>query len=277
MTVRLTILFVITVLAAKSATGAEPKTSTPLPDANTVVRQFVDRAAFAESNRLAGAFTYYRTNITEEFSRKGELTKHEELLLRVTVADHAQQLELVSINGRRPSASEVEQQLKRFGARREDPAKREKPDRSRQMETFINMEILGRYQFTVQARETINDRDCLMLTFKPRDGLSDSGKLFDRVLNQIGGILWIDEREHELVKADVQLRERIALWGGFLGALDQMHLKILRHREADGRWRDGEVDAKFVGRAVTRHIDVETHDYSSVPEPLHAVPVVAAQ
>lgn len=277
MAARLSLFFAFTALVARSVADAEPKTSLPLPDANTVVRQFVNRAAFAESNRFAGAFTYYRTNITEEFSRKGELTKHEELLLRVTVEKNAQQLELVSINGRQPSASEVEQQLKRFGAHREDPARREKPDRSRQMESFINMEILGRYAFTVQGRELIEGRDCLMLTFKPREGLSDSGKLFERVLNQMGGILWIDEREHELVKADIQLRERISLWGGFLGALERMHLKILRHREPGGRWRDKEVDAQFVGRAVTRHIDVETHDYSSLPQPLTAVPVVAAQ
>lgn len=274
---RLTIFLALSAMATIAATGAETKSNSALPDATTVIQRFVDRAALAESNRLDGAFTFYRTNITEEFSRKGELTKHEELLLRATVTNNAQQLELVSINGRQPSAREVEQQLKRFGAYREEPTARDKPDRSRQMETFINMEILGRYEFTVQGRESIDQRDCLMLTFKPREGLPDSGKLFERVLNQIGGILWIDEHEDELVKADIQLRERISLWAGFLGALDQMHLKIRRHRETDGRWRDKEVDAKFVGRAVTRHIDVETHDYSSTPQPLREVPVVAAQ
>lgn len=268
-------LFLWAGLPAAPAADAPPQL--PLPDAGQVIRRFVERAAISESNRLGGAYMFYRTNITEEFSRQGERTKHEVLRLRVTIAHQAQRIELLEINGRTPTASETEQQLKRFGQHTEKATSREKPDRSRQMENFITMEVLGRYVFAVHGRDNINGRSCLMVTFQPSAGLSDSGKLFERVLDHMGGMLWIDEKDYELLKADIHLRDRVSLWGGFLGALDQMHLKILRDREPDGRWRDREVEARFVGRALTHHIDVETRDYSSAAEPIPQVPVMAAQ
>ncbi len=259
-----------------SAAGAAPNGG-PLPEAGEVIRKFVERAAVGVTNPAAGESVIYRTNITEEFDRKGRLEEREELLLRVTVEDGDQEVELLQVDGRAPTEKERERHLKRFGGRRENSARRERPDRSKQLDAYLTMEILGRYVFTVESREEVAGRPCFRVLFKPGGREAKSDKLFERVLDALTGVFWIDERDYQLAKADIQLGEKVSLWGGVLGGLEQLRLQIDRVRDATGLWRDQSVEARFVGRAVTRHIDVRTRDLSSPPQPVEQTPIVAAE
>jgi hypothetical protein len=268
------LLYALT-LSASSA-GAAPHGES-LPDAGEVIRQFVERAAAGVTNPAAGAAIIYRTNITEEFDRKGRLEEREELLLRVTVEAGGQDVELLEVDGRAPTEKERERHLKRFGGRRENSARRERPDRSKQLDAYLTLEILGRYVFTVESREHVDGRPCLRVLFKPGARETKSDKLFERVLDALTGVLWIDETDYQLAKADIQLGEKVSLWGGVLGGLEQLRLQIDRVRDATGLWRDQSVEARFVGRAVTRHIDVRTRDLSSPPLPEEQEPIVAAE
>jgi hypothetical protein len=248
----------------------------PLPAADEVIRKFVERVAAGVTNPAAGPFVIYRTNITEEFDRKGRLEEREELLLRVTVEDGAQGVELLQVNGRAPTEKERERHLKRFGGRRENSTRRERPDRSKQLDAYLNMEVLGRYVFTVESREEVAGRPCFKVLFKPGGREAKADKLFERVLDALTGIFWIDAQDYQLARADIQLGEKVSMWGGVLGGLEQLRLQVDRARDATGRWRDQAVEARFVGRAVTRHIDVRTRDLSSPPVPVEHTPIMAA-
>lgn len=266
----------LTVASLAFASAAAEPTTSALPDAGEIIRRFIEQAAHSRTNQSAGAVVFFRTNVTEEFNSRGRLTEREELLLRVTDRNGEKSTELVKLNGREPTDQERERELKRFERRHESSTKREHPDRSRQLPAYFTQEILSRYVFTVTGRETIRGRTCLRLSFKPGAGERKSTKLFERVLDQLGGTLWLHEADHELVKADIQLRKKVSLWGGFLGALEQLRLQIERTREASGQWRDRSVEARFVGRAVTKHIDVRTLDLSSAPQPIETTTVVTA-
>jgi hypothetical protein len=268
------LLLVLTSLASAAATAPN---GGPLPEAGEVIRKFVERAAGGVTNPAAGKFVIYRTNITEEFDRKGRLEEREELLLRVTFEDGAQEVELLQVDGRAPAEKERERHLKRFGGRRENSTRRDRPDRSRQLDAYLTLEILGRYIFTVESREHVDGRPCLRVLFKPGARATKSDKLFERVLDALTGVFWIDETDYQLAKADIQLGEKVSLWGGVLGGLEQLRLQIDRVRDATGLWRDQSVEARFVGRAVTRHIDVRTRDLSSPPLPEEQEPIVAAE
>jgi hypothetical protein len=268
-------------LAASFAVGrlgaADDPTGAPLPDAGEVIRRFVEQAGALATNQVADSYIYYRTNITEEFNRKGRLDEREVLLLRVTVVDGDKDVELLQIDGREPTDRERERELKRFASREGGVTRRERPDRSRQMEAYLTMEVLGRYVFEVTGREAIEGRTCLRVAFKPGVSESDSDKMFERVLDRIEGSFWIDETDYQLARADIRLGDKVSLWGGLLGVLEQLRLKIDRARDATtGEWRDQIVDAHFVGRAVTKHLNVRTIDHSSPPQPLNVAPVVAA-
>ncbi len=257
-------------LSAPADTPALPAgATTNLPPAAEVIRRLLERAAHPTNREPSGAQVFYRTNITEEFNAKGRLAQREELLLRVIVRQGEPEVELLEINGQPPTARERERELKRFNSPpREGPATRERPDRSRQLETYFTEELLGRYTFTVTGREDINGIPCLRVEFQPGSTESGSNKLFERVLDRLGGVFWIDESDYALARADLELLEKVSLWGGLLGTLEQMRLRIDRTRDQAGQWRDHAIDARFVGRAVARQINVRTRDLSSMPEPL---------
>jgi len=263
-------------LPALAPAATAPNDTGPLPEAGDVIRRFVEQAGRAVTNHVDGALVYYRTNITEEFNRRGKLTEREELLLRVTVEGESQDVELLRVNGRMPTDKERERELTRFGRRREASARRERPDRSKQLDAYLNMDVLGRYVFSMDGRELVDGWPCFKVSFKPGGRAAKSDKLFERVLDRLTGVFWIDAKDHQLAKADIQLGEHVSLWGGVLGGLEQLRLQIGRVRDDAGRWRDQAIEARFVGRAVTRHIDVRTQDLSSEPTRLPAAPVVAA-
>lgn len=278
MRARLAIVFLSLALPSLADTPVSPASSTNnLPPADEVIRRLIERAAANANQQPGGAQVFYRTNITEEFCSKGRLVRREELLLRVIVRDGEPAVELLEINGQPPTDKERERELKRFGGPpREGPANRERPDRSRQLEAYFTEELLGRYAFSVTGREDIDGRPCLRVEFQPGGGVAGSNKLFERVLDRLGGVFWIDESDHQLAGADLALLEKVSLWGGLLGALEQLHLRIHRARDQAGQWRDHAIEARFVGRAVARQINVRTRDFSSPPEPL-VTEVVAAE
>ena len=243
--------------------------TTDLPPAAEVIRRLLERSAHRAKLQPGGDQTFYRTKITEEFNAKGRLAQREELLLRVIVRQGEHEVELLEINGQPPTARERERELKRFNSPpREGPANRERPDRSRQLEAYFTEELLGRYTFTVTGREDITGIPCLRVEFQPGSTESGSNKLFERVLDRLGGVFWIDESDYALARADLELLEKVSLWGGLLGTLEQMRLQIDRTRDQAGQWRDHAIEARFVGRAVARQINVRTRDLSSMPEPL---------
>lgn len=249
----------------------------PLPPADEIIRKFIERAAAVSTNRYQGAYVFHRTNITEEFGRKGRLTEREELLLRVTVRDDERTVELLAVDGRPATEKDRERELRRFGGKREHATRRERPDRSRPIDAYLTHEVLDRYDFKVAGREEVAGRTCYRVTFVPDGRDSRSDKLFERVLNALTGSFWIDAGDYQLARADIALGEKVSLWGGVLGGLEQMRLQIQRARSEDGVWRDQVVDARFVGRAVARHIDIRTQDFSSKPEPTPPLPLVAAE
>ncbi|HAV64532.1 MAG TPA: hypothetical protein DCY13_19460 [Verrucomicrobiales bacterium] len=219
---------------------------------------------------------HFRTNITEEFGRNGKVASREMKVYRITSGESRRDTELLTIDGRKPTVEELEKDRERLKRKRSRESGEETPDRSRQIDAFITLELLSRYLFEVQGREVINGRPNLIVTFKPGPGERDSDRLVDRVLDRIGGIIWIDEAEYELTRADIRLREKLNIWGGLLAQLEQLHLQILRTREPDGRWRDQLTEARFVGRAVARRINVRTIDLSSPEETLEEKPQIAA-
>ncbi|NJN06043.1 MAG: hypothetical protein HC814_06295, partial [Rhodobacteraceae bacterium] len=106
----------------------------PLPETSTVIQRFIERSVQSASNRLAGSYAYFRTNLTEEFSRKGEVTRRDEKIYRVVVKDGRRQSDLLSVNGRAPDADERGNDRESQRRKAEGDGRKETPDRSRQVD-----------------------------------------------------------------------------------------------------------------------------------------------
>lgn len=260
---------------------ADAQTEQGLPDAEPVIRRFIEKAGVNLTNQHAAAVAFYRTNVTEEYNGKGEVRKRTETVKRVELRGGSRTTELVLYNGREPTDKEIKRETEKIQRRHEGNDENGAPDRSRQINTYITQAILSRFVFEILGREEIEGRACLMVGFKPAPEQPEPKKIFDRVINRMGGIIWMDEEEMEMVKADIQLREQVKMWGGFLASLDRIGLKILRTRQPDGFWIDEHVEARFSGRALTKRIDVMTWDFTSPPIYLspgaNGEPLVAAE
>lgn len=247
-------------LGRAAAPAVEPA---PLPEAGTLIQLMVERASLVSSNQFKiGAF-YYRTNITEELSSHGDVREKTIKVFRIHPAPGDPDPVLIQIDGRKPTEKEIEKEKERLERRRKDADVDDAPDRSRQIEAYVTLEILSRFIFEVKARDIINGRPCWLVTFRPGDHEKSDRKVFDRVLNNIGGVIWIDAEDHELVQADIQLREKVKIWGGLIAHLEQLSLKILRTRLPEGFWRDQKVEALFRGRALVKGVHIRTFDISS--------------
>ncbi|GEM_PF-2085251 len=241
---------------------------TPLPDVGIVIQKMIERAGQNLTNQHTAVMSYYRTNVTEEYNGRGDVKERNEYVKQIILRPGNRASELIRYNGKPPTEKEIERHAKKDGRRRAGNNDQDLPNRSEQMDAYMTENILDRFTFTVHGRDVVEDRPCLVVGFKPGATESKSTSMFDRVIDQMGGIIWVDEDEYEMVKADIQLREKVKMWGGILASLDQIRLKIERTRDDEGFWYDRTVSAHFVGRALARHIDVMTWDFTSKPAPL---------
>jgi hypothetical protein len=260
--------------------GAEP-TDHADAEPELIIARLIQQAGINLTNQHAAAIAYYRTNITEEYNSKGQVRERKETVKKVVLRDGKRTTELVLYNGRAPSTKELKKETQRKTRRRTGKDQKDAPDRSRQINGYITQEIMSRFVFDVIGQETVDEHPCYIVSFKPSPEQEKPNKIFDRVINKMGGIIWVHSTEYEMVKADIQLRERVKMWGGVLAALDRISLKILRTRREDGFWIDKDVAARFSGRAFTKRIDVMTWDFTSPPIFLEASdsekPIVAAE
>jgi hypothetical protein len=53
-------------------------------------------------------------------------------------------------------------------------------------------------------------------------------QITDRLINRLGGKVWIDARDFEIAKADINLVGEVTMWGGVLGAMKKFSFDIER-------------------------------------------------
>jgi hypothetical protein len=209
----------------------------PLPAASEVTRRMLERAQAVARADQSPQYTYEKRSLLEHLDSAGQAFKTEEKIYQVTLINGFPFNRLVKIPGRELSAEE----LKREDAREERFRQRfisadEKKMVARK-EPMVTPELLDRYQFVVKERVVLSNRPTLVLTFKPKAGDLPSKSVQDKLLNQMGGTLWIDEGDGDTARLAVNLVEPVSLgWFGWLGSLTRCELTLDRQRMPDGVW-----------------------------------------
>src|SRR6266487_4520055 len=221
---------------------AEP----PLPSVATVLRRVADQTEKESDNERAfnQRYGYMRTKVTEYRNAKGDIKKREEKKI-----------------ANRPSAVPV--------AYREQPARptpepnlgEEKSEavmdascvRGKAFEKkdfSINDDLLGRFEFDLAGRKTINGRPTLVLEFKPAKKNLPERNIKDRFINKAAGRVWVDEADYVIAKADVYLTETVNIVGGLVGAVWKFNYSFDRERTSDCLWFTRAVDWHLEGPEV---------------------------
>src|SRR6185437_1121096 len=112
-------------------------------------------------------------------------------------------------------------------------------------------QLIGRYDFKVEKRETLDTRPALVLSFQPKPGHGGEKSVEDKVLNRLAGRVWVDEAEAEVARVQVGLTEDLSLgWFGMMGSMKQCDVKIERQRLPDGDWVAKIFEISLAGRKV---------------------------
>jgi hypothetical protein len=170
-----------------------------LPAADQVVQKVIERAQQSQPLDQHKSYTYSKRVVSEDLDPDGNPIRRKEEVREVT-----------------PSQDSANQK--------------------RKYQFELNEELLGRFQFEVLGRETLQGRPALVLAFEPRSDRLPVRQMQDRFLNRAAGKVWIDEREYELVKADIHLLEPVKFIGGVVGAVHRFNYILERIRLDEGVW-----------------------------------------
>jgi len=134
-------------------------------------------------------------------------------------------------------------------------------------------ELLSRFSFRTEARETLNGRVALRISYQADPAANRGKSIRDRILREIHGQLWLDEEERELTRLELDLRRSVKVgFFGMLGALEGFSLTLDRHRVASQLWIDQSqvvrLDARKLFKPIHYHAtETATNLELSVTQP----------
>jgi len=236
---------------------AESIAEPPLPSVATVLKRVADQTEKESDNERAfnQRYGYTRTKVTEFRNAKGDLKKREEKKM----ANH-------------PSAVPVAYRAQPAGPTPDPNLDAEKSEavtdasfnvRGKAFEKkdfSINDDLLGRFEFDLAGRKTINGRPTLMLEFKPAKKNLPERNIKDRFINKAAGRVWVDEADYVIAKAEVYLTETVNVVGGLVGAVWKFNYSFDRERTSEGLWFTRAVDWHLEGREVILRRAIHYHE-----------------
>lgn len=234
-------------------------TAENLPNCADVVKKVVQRSKWSKSRDFQRLYSYLKITRTEDLDSDGKVVKQRAKSVQVFPGPNGGSPVKVAVTNRLLSQEE----LKRVAAQREEDSDREPKKRSSQPKIELDEEIISRFDFTVVDRKVVAGRSTLVLEFAPKAGSLPVHQIQDRLLNEAIGTVWVDEREYEVVRADIRLREPVNITGGIVGAVQTFHFVMERTRVEPGVWLLRQTDLFIRGRQFLSPIHTRKQEYWS--------------
>ncbi len=212
-----------------------------MPDGNALVQELVGKQRHRED--LLDSYTYDVVEIREELDAAGRAKSRRSRRFEVFYVRGRPVRKLVALDDRplSPEAQAKEDRRVSEAARAigRGEVVTEQPG--------IRLSaVLERYDFRTLGREAIEGRSAFLLEFRPRPGTRDLDS--DGVLRNLTGHVWVDEAEHEVVRARIRnvtgFKVRL---GAVVSALDV----TLEFRKVGGEvWLPLKVESEVQGRLM---------------------------
>lgn len=233
------------------------------PPADVIVERFAARARAAAADEGRQVMVYRRTTLIEDLEAKDARERRRMREHAVTNAAGVVRARLVRIDDREPSEAEVAADARKEGdARKEATRRRRGPD-------FVDEALIRKFEYQLEGEEVVDGRRTFRLAYKA--GLKGGGteRNVDRFLALIGGRIWIDAEEFELVKASAGLREPLRILGGFAASITRLDFEVTRRPVAPGCWCNVLLTSRAEGRRLFSgfnvRLEVEQADFQVTP------------
>jgi hypothetical protein len=213
-----------------------------------------------EDDRRVNDYTF-REKVTErELDDKGQLKKETVKVYEVyPVVDYGTVRKLVEENGSPLAPDRAAKEEKRAAeelekAEREAPKNKEKLERKREerrakqkakggggsdkdddsdvgITTFLRAS-----EFVSPRRERFHERDMIVFDFRPRAGFKPTTQA-ESVVSKLGGVIWIDPAERQVVRLEARLVEGFKVGGGLVASIKPGSALVFEQtRLPDGVW-----------------------------------------
>lgn len=230
----------------------------PLPSADSVLQLIVTNAHRAAPNDRAFNRSYSFVRIVSQVEKnlRGEEKDRSLKITTNTPALHAKVTNTpVVLKESGAGGTPVRAPRKRDGGAAKPPQKKR--------EFAVDPELLARFEFTVLAREAVENRPALLLEFKPKPGLPVRD-MNERFLSHVAGRAWVDEQEGAVVRLQFHLTDAIEIVGGLAGAVNSFEFESDRVRTTEGLWYNRSTQWKLqsrqlLARKITEYSEVRTN------------------
>jgi len=219
------------------------RTDAPLPEGNAYVRGLVDKQRHREA--VLDQYTYDLASVREDLDDAGRVKERETRRYEIFFVKGRPVRRLVEEDGRPLSAARQQ---------REDREAREMAEAVRSGRAVTEQPrvrlsaILDRYDFRATAREEIAGRTAIVLEFQPRPG--DPGLEGGRYLRRLGGRIWVDEAEQEVVRTEITNLAPIKVGSALGASVSSLSMRIDFRKVDDAVWLPAEDETLVSGRAL---------------------------
>ena len=217
--------------------------SAPLPDGNEYVRVLVDKHKRREEAQ--NHYTYDVEQLLEELDGRGAVTNRKVRRYEIFYVKGEPLQKLVAEDGRPLSKGEQEAEEARVREKVDGAVK----GRANLGDPGVRLSaILERYDFRTVAREDLDGWPALVLEFTARPGKRDLEG--DLVLRSLGGRIWVDEAEKEIVRAEIRNTSAIKFAFGVGATVSGLSLTIDFRKIEDGLWLPSRIEATADARVL---------------------------
>ncbi|MBI4160912.1 MAG: hypothetical protein HY509_00515 [Acidobacteria bacterium] len=232
------------------------------------LRERVIRAAPAHRDR-ARLYLYLETVTVYEPGSGEEWVPRPSRTYRVFPVESFLYRRLVGIGGlplddrqeRREQAREEEFRRRRQGF--------EEPEGGRWRRILRLEDFVSNYEYRLLGTESLDGREAIVLDFQPGEWKADLAGPLDRILRKLGGRIWIDSADFQVVRVEGTLRAKVR-WGlGLVASLNSLELELSQRKVNGEAWLPEEVVYRaegttfLIGRLRKRSLS-RFHDYRRI-------------
>ena len=192
--------------------------------ARALIFKALERAVWYEEHNVAARYRARMTKEVRRFDRNGDVRTRDVGDYEVVPIDGVQFERRLTIDGRPLNKVERNWEDEREAEFREELRRlREQDDDPEEDESAIvfNEELVARYLFTLEGEERFRNRPSYRIAFEPRPGRLPVRRRIDYALNKARGRVWIDRDTYEPARVEFELLDRVRLWWGMLGSIQQ--------------------------------------------------------
>ena len=187
-------------------------------------------------------YEFTRTKVSTFYKSETEVASEEKKIYRSALVNGKFRSRLLSINDQpppprapRPEPSDDKEKDKE----KQSEKAKAKPERNAAADSILGQisdDAVHRFDYKILSHETHEGRGTFLIEVKPRKGLK-TRTIEEEVMAELAGKVWVDQEEHEILKAELALQNSVRIgWGGILGALREFKLSVVRSRHPNGEW-----------------------------------------